>query len=68
MNWFVYIALCNDGTLYTGMTTDIIRREYEHNVDNKLGAKSLRSKRPIHIVYAEEYKNQLMARKKRSRY
>jgi putative endonuclease len=56
--WFVYIALCQDNSLYTGITTNIKRREKEHNLDNKLGAKSLRAKRPVKIVYTEEYYNQ----------
>lgn len=63
-NWFVYIAKCSDGTLYTGITLDIKRREIEHNTDNKLGAKSLRGKRPIFIVYSEAYKTESEARKR----
>jgi len=62
--WYLYIARCNDGTLYTGITTDPVRRESEHNNDNKLGAKSLISKRPIKIVYIEEYKSQTEVRKR----
>lgn len=62
--WYLYIAKCNDGALYTGITTDIKRREVEHNNDNKLGAKSLRSKRPVKIVYTEQYNDQNSARKR----
>ena len=62
MTWYVYIARCKDDTLYCGITTDLRRREYEHNTDNKLGAKSLRSKRPIRIVYSEKYSEQSDAR------
>ena len=62
--WYVYIAKCNDGTLYTGITTDVKRRENEHNTNNELGAKSLRYKRPVKIVYAETHKNQSEARKR----
>ncbi len=63
-SWFVYIALCKDNSLYTGITTNIKRREREHNTDNKTGAKSLRSKRPVKIVYAEKYTNQKEAAKR----
>lgn len=63
MIWYVYIAKCKDNTLYTGITTDIKRRENEHNTSNKYGAKSLREKRPIKIVYFEEYPSQIEARK-----
>ena len=62
--WYVYIAQCSDSTLYTGITTDLKRRELEHNTNDKLGAKSLRSKRPIQIVYAEMHKTQSEARKR----
>jgi putative endonuclease len=64
MAWYVYIAQCNDGTLYTGITTNVARRELEHNNDNKRGAKSLRAKRPIQIVYIENCKTQDQARKR----
>ncbi len=53
--WYVYIAQCYDGSLYTGITTDPIRRELEHNTDNVLGARSLRYKRPVKIVYTETH-------------
>jgi putative endonuclease len=33
--WFVYIVECADNTLYTGITTDISRREEEHNSSDK---------------------------------
>ena len=64
MNWYTYLARCRDGTLYAGITTDIKRREIEHNTSNKLGAKSLRGKRPVHIVYYERYDSQTKARKR----
>lgn len=64
MSWFVYIALCKDDTLYTGITTDIKRREQEHNTNNTLGAKSLRGKRPVKIVYYEQYQTQNEATKR----
>lgn len=62
--WYLYIAQCKDNTLYTGITTDPIRRELEHNTDNKRGAKSLIPKRPVKIIYTEKHKNQSEARKR----
>lgn len=64
MNWHVYIVECKDGSLYTGITTDLKRREFEHNTDNLKGTKSLRGKRPVHIVYYECYQLQSEARKR----
>ena len=60
--WFLYIARCRDNSLYTGITTDIKRRESEHNEDNIRGAKSLRYKRPVHIIYTEQFETQSEAR------
>ena len=64
MSWYVYLTKCNDNSLYTGITTDINRRESEHNTDNKLGAKSLRNKRPVKIVYYEVFNTLSEARKR----
>ena len=49
--WFVYIAECSDATLYTGITTDLIRRIATHNAGS--GARYTRSRRPITLVYSE---------------
>lgn len=46
----MYIAECSDGSLYTGITTDVTRREYEHN-HTKKAAKYTRSRRPVNMVY-----------------
>ena len=50
--YFVYILRCSDGTLYTGITTDLERRVEEHN-DSAKGAKYTRSRRPVTLVYSE---------------
>ena len=63
MKWFLYIVECRDGTLYTGITTDVTRRVIEHN-NSKLGAKSLKGKRPVVLVYSESYESQSDARKR----
>lgn len=52
--WYVYIVFCNDQSLYTGMSVDVERRVKEHNSSVK-GAKSLRYKRPVQLVYCEEF-------------
>lgn len=52
-SWFVYILSCNDGTLYTGITTDLDRRLQEHNT-GKAGARYTRARRPVRLVYSEK--------------
>ncbi len=51
MNWQVYIILCSDNTLYTGITTDLPRRLRMHAAGR--GAKYFRGRRPERVVYLE---------------
>ena len=52
--WYVYVLYSiRTGKLYTGITTDPIRRLYEHNNDNRKGAKATRAGRPWQIVMTE---------------
>ena len=59
MKWYLYIVKCSDDSLYTGITIDIKRRVLQHN--NKLGAKSLKGKLPVVLVYQELFSNQVEA-------
>ncbi|NVN98989.1 MAG: GIY-YIG nuclease family protein [Geobacteraceae bacterium] len=52
MNWKVYIILCSDKSLYTGITTDIDCRFSKHADGN--GAKYFRGRQPLQVVYLEE--------------
>jgi putative endonuclease len=51
MDWSVYIILCADNTLYTGITTDIRRRYGRHAAGQ--GAKYFRGRQPRKLVYVE---------------
>jgi len=51
--WFIYMLRCADGSLYTGITTDVVRRVAEHNGDGAPGARYTRSRRPVKLVYLE---------------
>lgn len=50
--WKLYILRCGDGTLYTGITTDVARRFDEHSSGK--GAKYTRGRGPLVLVYQEE--------------
>jgi putative endonuclease len=49
--WSVYIVRCKDGALYTGIATDVSRRIVEHTQNNGKGAKYLRGKGPLLLVF-----------------
>ncbi|MDZ4186166.1 MAG: GIY-YIG nuclease family protein [Desulfuromonadales bacterium] len=51
LHWQVYILLCSDHSLYTGITTDIARRFQQH-VEGR-GAKYFRGRQPLQVVYLE---------------
>ncbi len=63
MKHFVYIVECSDGSLYTGYTLDIKKRVNHHNT-SKLGAKALKGKLPVKLVYSEIYDNKSQALKR----
>ena len=48
--WYVYVVRTRDGALYTGVTTDVARRIAEHRAGGR-GARSLRGREPLEIVY-----------------
>ncbi len=54
MCFYVYIAECSDKTLYTGYAKNATQRIIEHNTSDK-GAKYTRTRRPVKLVYREEF-------------
>lgn len=54
---------CSDDTLYTGITTDLDRRVYEHNSSPK-AAKYTRVRRPVELIYFESCENKSSASKR----
>ena len=50
--WYLYILECGDGTLYTGITDDVLRRLAQHNAGK--GAKYTRGRGPLTLRYQEE--------------
>lgn len=50
--WYVYIVRCRDDTLYTGVSTDPVQREQEHN-HGRRGARYTRARRPVTLLYQE---------------
>jgi len=56
----VYLIECSDGSLYTGISTDVSRRIAEHEVTQK-GAKYLRGRGPLKLVFEREVGNRSLA-------
>lgn len=58
---YFYVLVCADKTLYDGYTVDLVRREQEHNfgTGDKYTAQSKR--RPVKIIYSEEYQTRSAA-------
>lgn len=54
--WFVYLIRTRQGTLYCGVTTDVERRFKEHQYSNK-GAKYLKGKAPLTLVWSQQVKS-----------
>lgn len=50
--WKLYILRCGDGSLYTGITTDVEKRLEVHRSGK--GAKYTRGRGPLTLVYHEE--------------
>ena len=50
---WVYVIRCDDGSFYTGYTTDVERRVAEHDAGE--GAKYTRGRTPVELVHAESF-------------
>jgi putative endonuclease len=59
---YIYILECSDFSLYTGWTYNLDRRLAEHNKGK--ASKYTRSRRPVKLVYYEEYSNKQDAMKR----
>ena len=62
MIWFVYILLCSDNSLYTGISKDVNHRFTIHKTGK--GGKYTRSHKPIKIVYQQKFASHSEALKK----
>ena len=62
MAYFVYLLECNDGTLYTGITTDVARRFAEHK--EGIASRYTRAKGAKRMVYTEPQPDRSAASKR----
>lgn len=64
MGYYVYMLRCADGSYYTGSTNNVDRRVSVHNAGR--GAKYTRSRRPVQLVYWEEWPDKSAALRRES--
>ena len=62
MHWLVYMLECSDNSIYTGITNNLDKRLKKHQSGD--GAKYLRGRLPIKIVYKELFINRSEATKR----
>ena len=60
--YYVYLLQCGDGTIYTGITTDVLRRFKEHK--NGKGGHYTSSKKAVKILYTEKQKDRSSAQRR----
>ena len=53
-DWYLYLVRCRDGSLYTGITIDVARRFAEHKGKGSAGAKYLKGRGPLALVFKKK--------------
>ncbi len=64
--YYLYILKCADGTFYTGITTELVRRVWEHNFSQR-GAKYTAARRPARLVFSRAFANRSRATRAEAR-
>jgi len=61
-SYFTYVLLSEkDGHFYTGLTSCLEERVYQHNMGK---VRSTKARRPFRLVYYEEYQDKTTARRR----
>ena len=60
-DWHLYLVRCRDGSLYTGITTDVARRLAEHLGNGDTGAKYLQGRGPLVLVFQKKLGSRSLA-------
>ncbi len=51
-DWYLYMVRCADGSVYTGVSTDVERRWKEHQRGGSRAARYLRTRRPVDLIFS----------------
>jgi len=60
-DWHLYLIRCNEGSLYTGITTNVARRFAEHQGNGDTKAKYLRGREPLVLVFQKNIGSRSLA-------
>jgi len=61
LDWHLYLVRCHDGSLYTGIATNVARRFAEHQGKGDAGAKYLRGRVPLMLVFQKKLGSRSLA-------
>lgn len=62
-DWYLYLVRCYDGSLYTGISTDIARRFAQHQGEGSAGSKYLKGRSPLTLVFKKKLGSKSLASK-----
>jgi len=65
--WYLYMVRCHDGSLYTGIATDVERRFGQHRGSGDAGSKYLRGRGPLTLVFQKRVGDRSQALKVEAR-
>ena len=60
--WFLYLVRCADGSLYTGITNNVVRRCKQHNAGT--ASRYTRGRLPVELIYQESQASRSLALKR----
>ena len=66
-DWYIYLIRCRDGSLYTGISTNVGRRFTEHQGKGNTGSKYLKGKGPLTLVFQKKVGSKSLALKMESK-
>jgi putative endonuclease len=62
-DWYLYVIKCCDGTLYTGISTDVDRRFSEHQKGGHAGSRYLKGRAPLTLLLRKKLGSRQLASK-----
>jgi putative endonuclease len=65
--WYLYLIRCRDGSIYTGISTDVKRRFVQHQKQGSDGSKYLKGRGPLVLVFQMKVGNYSLASKVESK-